>query len=125
MAEREDFGRPPAHTSLRDATGTRLELAPNRVYVLGRDADCDVQIEDSGCSRRHARIVVSGDARTLSLEDLKSKNGTVVNGQRVRGRVQLKTADRIQVGSVTFVVEIRDDRIDVPFDTRTTILRKP
>ena len=69
--------------------------------VLGRDSDASVVIQIKSISRRHARIVVSGD--TATLEDLGSKNGTWLKGQRVEGRVGLADGDEFRLGSVPFV----------------------
>lgn len=81
----------------------RLSAGPN---VVGRDPDCAVRIDSSTVSRRHAGIVVaSGEA---TVEDLGSKNGTYVNGQRVERPVPLKDLDRIRVGSVTITYRIVD-----------------
>ena len=66
--------------------------------VLGRDGDLAVCIESATVSRRHARIVISGDHPIL--EDLGSKNGTYLNGQRVGPAAPLRSGDRIQIGSV-------------------------
>lgn len=81
----------------------RLSAGPN---VVGRDSDCAVRIDSSTVSRRHAAIVVaSGEA---TVEDLGSKNGTYVNGQRVERPVPLKDRDRIRVGSVTITYRMVD-----------------
>jgi DNA-binding winged helix-turn-helix (wHTH) protein len=80
-----------------------LSAGPN---VVGRDPDCTVRIDSATVSRRHAGIVVaSGEA---TVEDLGSKNGTYVNGQRVEQRVALKDRDQIWVGSVTMTYRIVD-----------------
>jgi DNA-binding winged helix-turn-helix (wHTH) protein len=73
-----------------------LAEGPNDV---GRDRDCPVSIDSAGVSRRHARIVVAGGAATV--EDLGSKNGTFVNGQRVNEATPIEDGSQIQVGSVT------------------------
>jgi hypothetical protein len=87
------------------ASGPRL-VSRRREWVLsegsnfvGRDRDCAVRIDSATLSRRHARIVVTGTESTL--EDLESKNGTLVNGQRVEHAVVLKDNDQVQLGSVT------------------------
>ena len=49
--------------------------------VLGRSPDCDIVIKDFGVSRHHAKVIVDGDQ--CRLVDLKSKNGTHVNGVAV------------------------------------------
>lgn len=70
--------------------------------VIGRGADCDVRMDDTFLSTRHARFVV--DQGDLSVEDLGSTNGTYINEERVTGRVQLRRGDIVQVGGVLFEV---------------------
>lgn len=65
--------------------------------VLGRDAEAAVWIDSLAASRRHARIVVSGSEAVL--EDLDSKNGTIVNGRLLEKPVILRDGDRIQIAS--------------------------
>lgn len=74
--------------------------------LVGRDRDCAIRIDSATVSRHHARIVVEPDETTV--EDLGSKNGTLVNGQRVEQRVALADGDEIQVGSVTTTYRILD-----------------
>jgi len=65
--------------------------------VIGRDAACDIAVDDPGTSRRHAefRPVPSG----YEVEDLDSKNGTLVNGTPCKSRL-LRDGDKILIGSV-------------------------
>jgi pSer/pThr/pTyr-binding forkhead associated (FHA) protein len=67
--------------------------------LIGRDHDCLVRIDSATLSRRHARLIVAGAGTTL--EDLGSKNGTLVNGRRVTEAVALNDNDEVQVGAVT------------------------
>ncbi|MDX2089381.1 MAG: FHA domain-containing protein [Kofleriaceae bacterium] len=60
---------------------TRVLGPVGSALVLGRDADCDVQVLDKGVSRQHLRIAVT--ARGVVLTDLTSLNGTFVGQQRV------------------------------------------
>jgi DNA-binding winged helix-turn-helix (wHTH) protein len=76
--------------------GKRLPLQPGE-NILGRD-EANIHIDSPTVSRRHARIRVSGTEAVL--EDLGSKNGTCVNGERVSTVVRLKDGDEVQVGSV-------------------------
>jgi DNA-binding winged helix-turn-helix (wHTH) protein len=72
--------------------------------LVGRDRDCTVRIDSASVSRHHARIVFSdGQAR---LEDLGSKNGTLVNGRRVEQRIRLEDGDEIRVGSVSLTYRV-------------------
>ena len=68
--------------------------------AIGRDPASTVQLDAAGVSRRHARIVVAGDAR---LEDLGSKNGTMVNDKLVSAPCPLHDGDRIQIGPVVVI----------------------
>jgi adenylate cyclase len=69
---------------------------PSGEVVIGRSPDCQIVLRDFGISRNHAKVVVSetGDARIM---DLKSKNGTQVNGVQVM-EAPLKDGDRILLG---------------------------
>jgi diguanylate cyclase (GGDEF)-like protein len=67
-----------------------------RPLVIGRDPACDVVALDDSISRRHARLLPTGQGG-VALEDLGSRNGTVVNGERITRRV-LADGDRIMLG---------------------------
>lgn len=66
--------------------------------VLGRDPTLEVCLESSSVSRRHARVHIADGVAVL--EDLGSKNGTFVNGQRITTAVRLSDRDQIGVGEV-------------------------
>lgn len=63
--------------------------------TIGRWPDNDVVIADRWISRHHARIVRRG--LRYAIEDLGSKNGTFVNGQRLTAPQELEDGDRIQI----------------------------
>jgi DNA-binding winged helix-turn-helix (wHTH) protein len=90
---------PPSRFSLR-WRAHELELLEGE-SLLGRDPHCAARIPSLSVSRRHARIVVSGD-RAL-LEDLGSKNGTRLNGRRVTGPTEVSDGDEILVGKEAVV----------------------
>ncbi|MGH9321986.1 MAG: adenylate/guanylate cyclase domain-containing protein [Vicinamibacteria bacterium] len=71
-----------------------VPICPEGV-VLGRSPECDVVIKDFGVSRRHAEVMIDRDQ--CRLVDLKSKNGTQVNGVRVL-EVILNDGDQILLG---------------------------
>ena len=86
------------------ADGDRRSFSLTRdITVIGRREDCDLRIPVGDVSRKHCRLVRDGDS--LRLEDLGSSNGTYHNGQRVQ-EVTLNPGDSIQVGPVTFVLQI-------------------
>ena len=61
-------------------------------------------IDSAKVSRRHTRIVADGDKAIL--EDLGSKNGTYVEGKRVREPVALSDGDQISIGPVVLVFRV-------------------
>ena len=63
--------------------------------VLGRDEGCDVVIPVRQISRQHVRIMLEGGA--CVIEDMRSKNGTWVNGYRLTGMRQLEDGDEIRI----------------------------
>lgn len=65
-------------------------------HVIGRDGNVAVTLRAPSVSRRHAKIVIAGDAATI--EDLGSKNGTYLCGVPVRSRLALTDRDRIRIG---------------------------
>jgi DNA-binding winged helix-turn-helix (wHTH) protein len=70
--------------------------------VLGRDPDAALWIDHPSVSRKHARIVIV--AGKASVEDLRSKNGTFVDGKRIAKRTALADGDQIRVGPETMVL---------------------
>jgi hypothetical protein len=95
-------GRPPRALLLVD--GRRLVVAPEGA-VIGRSRDCDVVLDDAGISRRHAHI--SPTAHGWAIEDLRSTNGVLLNGERLRGSRALQIGDRIELGTTEIVFEQR------------------
>lgn len=63
--------------------------------TIGRAPDCDIVIPDRQVSRRHARLIESPDG--FLLEDLASKNGTYINGQRITVPTLLRDGDEVQI----------------------------
>jgi DNA-binding winged helix-turn-helix (wHTH) protein len=78
-------------------SGREIELLPGE-NIVGRDVDAAVRLDDPTVSRHHARITREGDSSVL--EDLGSKNGTFVEGRRVRKPVKLKSGSVLTFGSV-------------------------
>jgi DNA-binding winged helix-turn-helix (wHTH) protein len=81
--------------------------------VIGREEGAAAWIESASVSRRHARIVVSEGKATL--EDLGSKNGTFLRGQRITSAVVLVNGEEIRVG----VVPLRFRAFEAADSTRT------
>ena len=72
--------------------------------ILGRVEEAVVWISDPLVSRRHARILVAAEGATL--EDLGSKNGTLLNGQRITGTALLADSDEIGLGTARLTLRV-------------------
>jgi Protein of unknown function (DUF3662)/FHA domain len=83
-------------------SGQRV-LVPPRGAAIGRSRDCDVVLEDSSVSRRHAELRPEDGSWTI--EDLGSTNGIRVNGLVVDGVHRLRSGDRIEMGSTEMLFE--------------------
>ena len=83
-------------------------------HVLGRDPEAAVWVNTSGVSRHHARMRVRGAAATI--EDLDSKNGTFVRGERITGVIPLNDGDEIRLGLLVLLTI----RIESPADSTET-----
>ena len=75
--------------------------------LIGRDGECDIQVVDRHASRRHACVLELDDG-TVLLRDLKSQNGTLLRGERVKEAV-LEPGDEIGIGASRFELRIMDD----------------
>lgn len=72
--------------------------------VLGRQAECDLQLTEGHASRRHAKLFAAEDG--VWLEDLNSANGSFVNGAKVTGKVKLAAGDRLRFDTEEFDLKI-------------------
>lgn len=98
-----------AHTRRRAprallAVGGRRLLVPPGGGVLGRSRDCEIVLEDSGISRRHAQL--RGGPDGWSVEDLGSTNGVLLNGRAIHAAQPLEAGDRIELGSTEILFEL-------------------
>ncbi|MBI1784796.1 GGDEF domain-containing protein [Candidatus Sumerlaeota bacterium] len=84
--------------------------------VIGRDLTCDIVLLDTKSSRRHARVLYKNHhdpkaAPNVILEDLKSTNGTFVNGAQVEGIHELRDRDKIFIGTTVLGFFVRDESL--------------
>jgi pSer/pThr/pTyr-binding forkhead associated (FHA) protein len=77
--------------------------------VIGREGT-DIVVADPEVSRRHAAIRQHGDG--VAIEDLGSTNGTIVNGDKVRGVQPLNDGDSVRVGNTVFRVRVESAAAD-------------
>ena len=89
---------------LRGATpGTEYELEGERT-VLGRHPNCHVVFDNGAVSRHHAQILESHGS--YYLEDLRSRNGTQLNGETLEGRTELHDGDQIRLCDIVLTLEL-------------------
>ena len=67
------------------------------VFTIGRHPDCDLVLTDQEASSHHATIEREGDG-TFVLRDLKSTNGTFVDGRKLEGSVPVTGSERLKIG---------------------------
>lgn len=82
-------------------SGRRFALDREEI-LIGRGSDCHIQLKDPRVSRKHAQITIK--AGQLTIEDLDSTQGVLINGERVDD-CQLKDGDRVQLGDTQLQVE--------------------
>ncbi len=77
----------------------------NEIMIAGRSDQSDIKLESTKCSRTHALIRLEGN--TLTLIDLRSKNGTFLNNQRISANTpeSLRAGDEICFGDQKFLLE--------------------
>jgi len=88
-------------TARLEVGGTSYPLV-RAVTRLGRGSDSDIRVEDPGASRNHCEIVLG---TPVMLRDLKSTNGTMVNGARVT-EAALEDGAAVQIGATVLVYRI-------------------
>lgn len=80
--------------------------------ILGRALEADVRVNDTQVSRQHAKVTaITGETRSLTeyvLTDLDSRNGTFLNGRRVR-RETLQNGDKITIGETILRFDLLDE----------------
>ena len=86
------------------AVGGRRLLVPPGGGTIGRSRDCDIVLDDTGISRRHAELR-AGPAG-WEVADLGSTNGVLVNGRAIQGAHMLEPGDRIELGSTEVLFEV-------------------
>jgi pSer/pThr/pTyr-binding forkhead associated (FHA) protein len=88
--------------------GMEYELASEET-LIGRNPTTDVTLLDENISREHSIILFDVDTGEYTIEDLRSTNGTKVNGKRIRSAT-LQDDDEIEIGQTRFRFFTRTDR---------------
>jgi hypothetical protein len=80
-----------------------IDLVHGQPLTLGRSHLCQIRLTNDLVSRRHARLQVVGDS--VLVEDLDSRHGTWVRGDRIHARREAELGDEVRVGDAVFVLE--------------------
>ena len=109
--------------------GQVYPLAGDEV-IIGRDPSCELSFDDRTLSRQHVKIVKDGDS--LTIEDLDSVNGLLVNGMR-ESSAELRVDDRLTLGNIELLVRPAGEKASslerlaprIPTEDEPTLLHQP
>ncbi len=73
-------------------------------FLVGRAPECKLRPNSDMVSRRHCMISIA-DGR-VTIRDLGSRNGTLVNGEKIAGEHELRTGEKIKIGPLEFEVHL-------------------
>jgi hypothetical protein len=95
----------------RDAGGrAHVHVLRESPVTVGRSSSADICLSwDAHVSRMHARLELVGDDPTIDwtvVDDGSSRNGSYVNGERIRGRARLREGDGLSVGETLLVFRV-------------------
>lgn len=71
-------------------------------FEVGRGPELDLVLRDPEASRRHARFETRNGV--VYVDDLKSRNGTFLNGRRVGEAIEVREGDAVDVGTTRMIV---------------------
>ena len=93
---------------LKNVGGSEQIFSLGDKTLIGRAKECTITLpDDERVSRRHAAIIKKGD--NYWLTDLRSINGTYLNGERLATHCRLRDQDQIVIGGSSFAVQVGDD----------------
>ncbi|CRX37755.1 type III secretion system inner membrane ring subunit SctD [Estrella lausannensis] len=88
--------------------GAEFNMQTGKTYIVGTDAQsADIIFHDTSVSRQHAKIRVADDD-SLSIEDMGSKNGTLVDGAKLQAKGPLSPNSVVTLGTTSFVIFDRE-----------------
>jgi diguanylate cyclase (GGDEF)-like protein len=94
----------------------RVQLMTGDTLVVGRASSCDLRIDDSSLSRQHCRIRKTNGV--YFVEDLESRNGTQVDGIRIKAPVRLEDGALIQLAATTIIMFSHQEDLEVQAEQR-------
>jgi pSer/pThr/pTyr-binding forkhead associated (FHA) protein len=79
---------------------------PETIFLIGRDKQCHLRPHCQSVSKLHCAIAAW--AGKVRVRDLKSRNGTLLNGQPINGEVVVTDGDQLQIGTLLFAFRIKN-----------------
>jgi len=104
----EDYTKSDWTIMLNDRVITRFTTHEGSKLIIGRSPDADVVIDNTAISRHHSSLELR-DGRHY-LADLKSTNGTTVNGKKIASKVPITEKDVIFIGKFRLLQSAADDQ---------------
>jgi hypothetical protein len=95
--------------------GDLYKVKSGETLTIGRGEEAGICLQDNGISRIHARILCDGEE--VTIEDLNSRNGTFVEGKRIRSH-RLKAEDLVSIGGTTILKFSLVDEIEEAYRAR-------
>jgi len=83
--------------------GTKIAVKKDE-FLVGRSQKCHLCAGSSSISRRHC--VIRRKETKVTIEDLGSRNGTLVNGKKTQGEVELSSGDELGIGTLKLLLTI-------------------
>ncbi|HEV3146450.1 MAG TPA: FHA domain-containing protein, partial [Gemmataceae bacterium] len=112
--------------------GQRIKLDGDQ-FVIGRSPECEIHIPNNAVSRQHAKITRLQTG--FYIEDLDSRNGTLVNNVKIEQKTQLKDNDKVKICDCMFTfhdenstpsgIKIEEDDQDSPSTVHASVARMP
>jgi len=106
-----DYAKSDWDITLNDRLITRFATHEGKKLIIGHSPDADVVINNTAISRHHSSIELR-DGRHY-LADLKSTNGTYVNGKKIASKVPISENDVIFIGKFRLLPAAADEQYDV------------
>lgn len=107
------------HVMLNDRVLDRFWMEEGNKVSIGRGKNAEVSLDNPAVSREHANLEMRDGKQFVT--DLGSKNGTLVNGRKIKGTVTVTASDRIEIGKFRFALVRTGDGGYPPF----AMLRDP
>lgn len=91
--------------------GAEYNMQDSSTYSIGTDpSSCDIVFHDNSVSRQHARITIDEEGNVM-IQDLKSRNGTIVDGKKIETPQKLQTNTVVSTGTTSFLIFDRESEM--------------